>query len=433
MMAWERDRRLKEKLGYLHELEKVKNFNWDEWRKRFLKHHNNKKSRVTDLFRKLDEDADGFLSRDDFIEGILKNKFPSSRLEMNAVADKFDHGDGQIDWREFIAALRPDWEDRGPLTDTERIDDEINRQVALCTCRQKFKVFQVGEGKYRFGDSQKLRLVRILRSTVMVRVGGGWMALDEFLVKNDPCRAKGRTNVELREQFTLASGVSQSMTPFKAKPRERSPSGSISGESQRQSVSGPITKIKEKSERSLPMPRQSMNPEDAASIRKYRDEQMGFTGRRQSGIPGSRGGSRPSSRAGSNLSLNSDDSPRGSNVRRSSSMRGAQGRASLLSQQTPVGFGSSSPRRISTPVTNGAPRSGSNASMDRNPMSGRTRTPTGGIQRSGSNLAANSRTANSSTTTAYGADGSRVTTTRSSTSYSSNAQNQSAQQATRNW
>ncbi len=44
---------------------------------------------------------------------------------------------------------RPDWQDRGPLTDSERIDDEINRQVALCTCKQKFKVFQVGEGKYR--------------------------------------------------------------------------------------------------------------------------------------------------------------------------------------------------------------------------------------------------------------------------------------------
>merc|ERR1711963_503478 len=100
MMAWERDRRLKEKLNYLHELEKVKNFDWDDWRKRFLKHHNNKKSRVTDLFRKLDEDGDGFLTRDDFIDGILKNKFPSSRLEMNAVADKFDHGDGMIDWRE---------------------------------------------------------------------------------------------------------------------------------------------------------------------------------------------------------------------------------------------------------------------------------------------------------------------------------------------
>ena len=32
--------------------------------------------------------------------------------------------------------------------------------------------------------------MRILRSTVMVRVGGGWCALDEFLVKNDPCRGE---------------------------------------------------------------------------------------------------------------------------------------------------------------------------------------------------------------------------------------------------
>ena len=40
----------------------------------------------------------------------------------------------------------------------------------------------------QFGDSQKLQLVRILRSTVMVRVGGGWCTLDEFLIKNDPCR-----------------------------------------------------------------------------------------------------------------------------------------------------------------------------------------------------------------------------------------------------
>merc|ERR1719229_2057596 len=194
MMTWERDRRLKDKLNYLQELEKVKNFDWEAWRKKYLKHHNNKKSRVQDFFRKLDDDGDGYCPRDEFIDGILKDKFASSKLEMNAVADKFDHGDGMIDWREFMAALRPDWEDRGPLTDTQRIDDEIKRQVAQCTCRQKFKVFQVGEGKYRFGDSQKLRLVRILRSTVMVRVGGGWCALDEFLVKNDPCRGKKSFN-----------------------------------------------------------------------------------------------------------------------------------------------------------------------------------------------------------------------------------------------
>jgi len=30
--------------------------------------------------------------------------------------------------------------------------------------------------------------------------------------------AKGRTNIELREQFILASGVSQAMTPFRSRP-----------------------------------------------------------------------------------------------------------------------------------------------------------------------------------------------------------------------
>lgn len=45
----------------------------------------------------------------------------------------------------------------------------------------------------QFGDSQQLRMVRILRSTLMVRVGGGWTALDEFLVKNDPCRGQYTT------------------------------------------------------------------------------------------------------------------------------------------------------------------------------------------------------------------------------------------------
>ena len=60
--------------------------------------------------------------------------------------------------------------------------------------------------------------------------------------------AKGRTNVELREQFTLASGVSQSMTAFKSRPSAAglpSPGSSVSG--QRQSVSGPITKVSRQS------------------------------------------------------------------------------------------------------------------------------------------------------------------------------------------
>merc|ERR1719309_811761 len=276
-----------------------------------------------------------------------------------------------IDWREFMVALRPGWEERGPLTDTQRIDDEIKRQVAQCTCRQKFKVFQVGEGKYRFGDSQKLRLVRILRSTVMVRVGGGWCALDEFLVKNDPCRAKGRTNVELREQFTLASGVSQSMTPFKSKapPAQGSPTSSVSGET-RNGMQGPITKIKEKSERSL-----GMNVRSSVDY-GYQDESMSFSRRTSTqgrnsltpgSQPGSRPGSRPPSRHGSNMSLNSDDDGRrGSGVRRTSSMRsGARGL-----RPTPMGFGSGVPRKTSTPGDR--KRTDSNSSTDRTPLSART-------------------------------------------------------------
>lgn len=55
----------------------------------------------------------------------------------------------------------------------------------LLNCLLKLLFFIV-----QFGESQKLRLVRILRSTVMVRVGGGWVSLNEFLHKHDPCRCK---------------------------------------------------------------------------------------------------------------------------------------------------------------------------------------------------------------------------------------------------
>merc|ERR1712062_646583 len=99
-------------------------------------------------------------------------------------------------------------------------------------------------------------------------------------------------------------------------------------------------------------------------------------------------------------------------------------------RQTPVGFGSSTPRKTSTPV-NGKGRTPSNSSMDRTPMAGRTRTPTTGsaIQRSGSGLSDNRRT--SKTTTSYGADGSRITSTTST--YSSNYENSGEQSSRQNW
>ncbi|CAK9830262.1 DST [Anthophora retusa] len=317
MLAWERQRRLQDKYNYIQELDRVANFSWEDWRKRFLKFMNHKKSRLTDLFRKMDKNNDGLIPREDFIQGIMNTKFETSRLEMGAVADLFDrHGEGLIDWKEFIAALRPDWEERRTYNDTDKIHDEVKRLVMLCTCRQKFRVFQVGEGKYRFGDSQKLRLVRILRSTVMVRVGGGWVALDEFLLKNDPCRAKGRTNIELREQFILADGVSQTMTAFRSKP---SPTSTLQRTPISSANAGPITKVRERSARSVPMgqSRASRSSLSAGTPDSLSDNESSFKigtarktstpyrctmtpgGSRPSSRPASRPTSRPTSRPGS--------------------------------------------------------------------------------------------------------------------------------------
>ncbi|XP_046140943.1 dystonin isoform X19 [Osmia bicornis bicornis] len=317
MLAWERQRRLQDKYNYIQELDRVANFSWEDWRKRFLKFMNHKKSRLTDLFRKMDKNNDGLIPREDFIQGIMNTKFETSRLEMGAVADLFDrHGEGLIDWKEFIAALRPDWEERRTYNDTDKIHDEVKRLVMLCTCRQKFRVFQVGEGKYRFGDSQKLRLVRILRSTVMVRVGGGWVALDEFLLKNDPCRAKGRTNIELREQFILADGVSQTMTAFRSKP---SPTSTLQRTNMSSANAGPITKVRERSARSVPMgqTRASRSSLSAGTPDSLSDNESSFKigsarktstpyrstitpgGSRPSSRPASRPASRPTSRPGS--------------------------------------------------------------------------------------------------------------------------------------
>nr|XP_046274634.1 microtubule-actin cross-linking factor 1 isoform X9 [Scatophagus argus] len=251
LLALDRQRKLNDGLDRLEELKEFANFDFDVWRKKYMRWMNHKKSRVMDFFRRIDKDQDGKITRQEFIDGILASKFPTSKLEMTAVADIFDRdGDGYIDYYEFVAALHPNKDAYRPTTDADKIEDEVTRQVAQCKCAKRFQVEQIGENKYRFflgnqfGDSQQLRLVRILRSTVMVRVGGGWMALDEFLVKNDPCRvqhpglkilrsdssssissriARGRTNLELREKFILPEGASQGLAAFRSRGRRSKP------------------------------------------------------------------------------------------------------------------------------------------------------------------------------------------------------------------
>ncbi|XP_023033520.1 dystonin isoform X20 [Drosophila willistoni] len=341
MLSWERQRLLHEHLMYLKDVERARNFSWDDWRKRFLKYMNHKKSRLTDLFRKMDKDNNGMIPRDVFIDGILNTKFDTSGLEMKAVADLFDrNGEGLIDWQEFIAALRPDWQERKPATDNDKIHDEVKRLVMLCTCRQKFRVFQVGEGKYRFGDSQKLRLVRILRSTVMVRVGGGWVALDEFLQKNDPCRADEHL-AELMPIFEKIRAQDQVPCAF---PIHMGAGGTVFVRCNT-SRSVPLSPhvlhchptthwVRERSVRSIPMSRPSRSSLSASTpdslsdnegshggpSGRYTPRKVTYTSTRTGLTPGgsragskpnsrplSRQGSKPPSRHGSTLSLDSTD------------------------------------------------------------------------------------------------------------------------------
>lgn len=61
-------------------------------------------------------------------------EFPTSRLEMSAVADIFDRdGDGYIDYYEFVAALHPNKDAYKPLTDADKIEDEVHSPFYVIT------------------------------------------------------------------------------------------------------------------------------------------------------------------------------------------------------------------------------------------------------------------------------------------------------------
>lgn len=81
----------------------------------------------------------------------------------------------------------------------------------------------------------------------LLHFGGSWQfiisppisKLMHLFVPTSSYSAKGRTNIELREQFILAEGVSQSMSAFKPKHSPSSAQRSLSLSSN----AGPITKV----------------------------------------------------------------------------------------------------------------------------------------------------------------------------------------------
>nr|CAH8821929.1 unnamed protein product [Trichobilharzia regenti] len=80
------------------------------------------------------------------------------------------------------------------LRNDELIARAIEQETSKCICQIKFQPKKVGTDKYCFGPSSKVYLVRFLNSITMVRVGGGWMKLSEFLDTRDPCRIVHKRN-----------------------------------------------------------------------------------------------------------------------------------------------------------------------------------------------------------------------------------------------
>uniref|UniRef100_A0A8C6PIS3 Growth arrest specific 2 like 1 n=1 Tax=Nothobranchius furzeri TaxID=105023 RepID=A0A8C6PIS3_NOTFU len=80
------------------------------------------------------------------------------------------------------------WPQKRVLLDMRNLDELVREILGHCSCPAQFPMIKVSEGKYKVGDSSALIFIRVLRTHVMVRVGGGWDTLEHYLDKHDPCR-----------------------------------------------------------------------------------------------------------------------------------------------------------------------------------------------------------------------------------------------------
>ncbi|XP_052126125.1 GAS2-like protein pickled eggs isoform X2 [Frankliniella occidentalis] len=87
--------------------------------------------------------------------------------------------------------------------DLKSLDEMVRELVERCQCPTQFPMIRVSEGKYRIGDTKVLIFVRVLRSHVMVRVGGGWDTLSHYLDKHDPCRCRSSHRAPVSAKLVL--------------------------------------------------------------------------------------------------------------------------------------------------------------------------------------------------------------------------------------
>ncbi|XP_069475366.1 GAS2-like protein 1 [Ambystoma mexicanum] len=109
------------------------------------------------------------------------------------------------------------------ICDLRNLDELVREILGRCSCPSQFPMIKVSEGKYKVGDTNALIFVRVLRSHVMVRVGGGWDTLEHYLDKHDPCRCSSLSH-RMQQSRGLGTPVQRvSMGAFSSPPRESSP------------------------------------------------------------------------------------------------------------------------------------------------------------------------------------------------------------------
>ncbi|XP_065594845.1 GAS2-like protein 1 [Cyrtonyx montezumae] len=118
---------------------------------------------------------------------------------------------------------------RVSLCDLRNLDELVREILGCCTCPSQFPMVKISEGKYKVGDSNALIFVRVLRSHVMVRVGGGWDTLEHYLDKHDPCRCSSLSH-------RLPPARTMAFSPPKPSPAPHAPSPSTP---RRADVTGP--------------------------------------------------------------------------------------------------------------------------------------------------------------------------------------------------
>ncbi|KAM9371550.1 LOW QUALITY PROTEIN: GAS2-like protein 1 [Phaethornis superciliosus] len=109
------------------------------------------------------------------------------------------------------------------LCDLKNLDELVREILGCCSCPSQFPMVKVSEGKYKVGDSSTLIFVRVLRSHVMVRVGGGWDTLEHYLDKHDPCRCSSLSHRLPQPRLSGCPPPPRTSSP--STPRRPRPSG----------------------------------------------------------------------------------------------------------------------------------------------------------------------------------------------------------------